>query len=67
MFIKILGKRWRLQESPQIKDRGICESPKARRKRILIRPDLEGEERLEVLLHEMLHAAFWHLDEGYWR
>ena len=25
---------------------------------------MHGEERLEVLIHEMLHAAYWDLDES---
>ena len=26
---------------------------------------LHGEERLEVLLHELVHAAGWHIDEAF--
>ena len=26
---------------------------------------LRGEERLEVLIHELVHAASWHIDETF--
>ena len=31
---------------------------------IYIDPKLPERERLEVLIHELLHAAYWHLDES---
>jgi hypothetical protein len=34
-------------------------------KSIRVDASLAGEERLEVLLHELLHAAGWPIDEGF--
>ena len=42
---------------------GICEAPAVPFKKIIIDADLEGEELLEVLIHEQLHACFWNIDE----
>ena len=47
--------------NPQV--RGECEPPESKRKEIRVRSTLRGEERLEVVLHECLHAADWHKDE----
>lgn len=42
---------------------GICEAPGVRFKKIIIDADVTGEELLEVLIHEQLHACFWNIDE----
>jgi hypothetical protein len=42
---------------------GRCDSPTTLKKRITIKKTLVGERRLEVLIHEMLHACYWDLDE----
>lgn len=44
-------------------DRGLCDAPYNKNKHILVHEDLRGEERLEVLIHEMLHAGVWDLAE----
>ena len=63
--IKIRNRFWSLRFLPVLNgmDRGQCDSPTKRAKAIRIRSDLRGEERLEILIHEMLHAAFWDMDE----
>jgi hypothetical protein len=63
--IKILGKQYRLQFVDRIEDdaRGICDAPHARNKKIRILKKLQGEELIEVLFHEILHAGLWVVDE----
>jgi hypothetical protein len=67
MVITILGKRWLLQFVPRWivgKDRdGTCDSPQDKNKTINIVQSLRGERRLDVIVHEILHAADWHKDE----
>lgn len=63
--LTILGKYWRLRFAPNLANRGDCDPPNKPGKEIRIGSSLRGEERLEVLLHEMLHAAGWHIDEGF--
>lgn len=71
MYVTILGKRWRLVFQPRVPalggdgNDGICCPPTERGKRIVISSSLRGEHLLEILLHELLHAAFWWLDEEY--
>lgn len=64
--IKILGRWWKLRLTPHMRDhRGKCDPPYASGKTILIDSRLRGQELLEVLIHEMTHAANWHLDEEF--
>ena len=65
MRITILGKRWNLRFAPNMGDRGDCDPPTATNKEIRIASSLRCEERLEVLIHEMVHAAGWHIDETF--
>ena len=65
MRIKVLGKMWRLRFAPNMANRGDCDKPDQPGKEIRIACNLRGEERLEVLLHELVHAADWHLDESF--
>ena len=43
--------------------RGSCDPPTKPNKEIKILSSLKGQEKLEVMLHEILHAALWDLDE----
>jgi len=64
MRIKVGGKYWRLVFKKMRRDYlGKCDSPDTRGKQIRISKDLEGLEKLDVILHELLHAADWHQDE----
>lgn len=63
--LKILGKVWRLRFAPNMANRGDCDPPTQPGKEIRISSALQGEERLEVLIHEMVHAAGWHIDETF--
>ena len=69
MRLKLNGKFWSLRFAKNLRKnrniRGFCESPETKGKRIVVDDSLDGEELLEVLLHEQLHALFWHLDEEF--
>jgi len=65
MKVKVLGKTWQLRFAPNLANRGDCDQPDQCGKEIRIASTLRGEERLEVLLHELVHAAGWHLDESF--
>lgn len=65
MRVKILGKVWNLRFAPNMANRGDCDPPTTRGKEIRILSSLRGEERLEVVIHELVHAAGWHIDEGF--
>lgn len=63
--LTILGKVWRLRFAPNMANRGDCDPPNRPGKEIRISSALRGEERLEVLIHELVHAAGWHIDEAF--
>lgn len=65
MRIKIRGKIWEVVYPTNMKNRGLCDAPETKSKKIRILSALRGEEKLEVLIHEMLHAAGWHIDESF--
>lgn len=65
MRVRVLGKVWQLRFAPNMANRGDCEPPDKRGKEIRISSSLHGEQRLEVLIHELLHAAGWHIDESF--
>jgi len=58
----IRGVRYTIKPA-RIKDRGTCDSPKAEAPTIRYNRGLAGDEKLEVLIHEVLHACLWDLDE----
>lgn len=66
MIVTVLGKRYNLRFVPNLGDkRGDCDSPSTPNKEIRIWQGVKGEERLEVLIHELAHASCWPLDEEY--
>ena len=65
MRLTILGKRWWLRFVALRTNRGECDPPTKPNKEIRVDSQLRGEERLEVLIHEQIHAAGWHLDEEF--
>lgn len=65
MQITMLGKRWTLRFAPNLGNGGDCDPPDHPRKEIRINSTLDERRELEVILHELTHAAFWHLDETY--
>ena len=42
---------------------GECDSPDTKGKEIRISTDLQREEELEIIIHELLHASDWSKDE----
>lgn len=42
---------------------GECDPPTAKNKSLTILEDLKGQHRLEILIHEFLHAADWDKEE----
>ena len=58
----IRGTKYLIKES-RIKDLGQCDSPSKPKPTIRINRKLKGFKRLEVLIHEILHACHWDLDE----
>ncbi len=62
MRVHINGKRWDLRFT-NLQGHGQCDGPHIPNKEIRIRSNLKGEERLDTLIHEMLHAAMWSIDE----
>jgi hypothetical protein len=61
----IRGKAYMLQFVPKLEGdaHGMCDSPTSRAKRIRVLERLRDERRLEVIIHEILHACHWDLDE----
>jgi hypothetical protein len=65
MRIRILNRYWRLRFTRNLFNRGDCDAPTRAKKEIRIDTGLRGEERLEVIIHEMVHGAGWHIDEAF--
>ena len=66
MYVTVRGKRWRLKFGrlkPTADYHGICDAPSTPAKTITVNSRLRGEKRLEVLIHELLHAGHWDWDE----
>lgn len=63
--VNILGRRWRLRYCRLQKNYGECDAPDKPNKEIRISSRIGGQHELEILLHEMLHAAGWHIDEEF--
>ncbi len=64
MRITILGKRWQLRFVPNLGDKlGDCSDPARPHREIRIAQGLRGETKLEVLIHEFLHASSWEWSE----
>lgn len=69
MRLDLCGKRWQLIFVTRLGEGnghdGSCDSPNVKNKAIRIKVDLHGRRRLEVFIHEMLHACSWNLDESF--
>ena len=63
MRVRIGGKYWNLRFTFLKENRGDVDAPTLRNKEIRISENLEGEEELEVVIHELLHSADWYKDE----
>ena len=73
--VKVMGKLWNLLFVPESKipkingepNTGLTDSPGTKDKSMRVATELEGEERFEIILHELMHAGNWHLDEEFVR
>ena len=63
MHVRLCGKRWKLRFTALQNNRGECDGPTIAGKEIRIDRRLKGMERLEILIHECLHAIDWRADE----
>ena len=64
MRIKVGNKYWNLVFIELDENTGgECDSPDTKGKEISISTDLQREEELEVVIHELLHASDWSKDE----
>jgi hypothetical protein len=63
VYLTIRGRRWRFCRRRITKEDGRCQHPDIVGKEITVAAHLQGEEELNTTLHELLHAAFWDLDE----
>jgi hypothetical protein len=61
-----MGKNYDLRFVNNLGDaRGTCDPPDSPSKSIKIWRGNKGEAKLEVLIHEMIHAGNWSLDEEF--
>jgi hypothetical protein len=67
MRVSLCGKRWKLRYTKLSDCRGECDAPSTPNKEIRIDKNLHGEEELEVLIHEAMHAIDWRADEDHVR
>lgn len=65
MRVTLLGKRWKLKFLPLRSVSGDCDAPETPGKEIRIDSRLQGEDLLEILIHECRHAADWSRDEEF--
>jgi hypothetical protein len=66
MRVKVLGKYWDLSFPPNLgSNDGLCQGPANKAKKMYVQGGLRGEEFLDTIIHEMIHAAGWHLDEPF--
>ena len=64
MRIKVGGKYWNLVFTELDEETGgECDSPDTNGKEIRIATDIKNQDELEVIIHELLHAADWSKDE----
>lgn len=69
MRVWVNGKTWdlsfvgRIGSSRGSTTLGLCEHVGGKHRRIRVLRRLQGQERLRILLHELLHAALWDLSE----
>lgn len=71
MRVKILNRFWNLRFVPNLGTRngdriyGDCSPPTDKNKEIRIWQGAKGEEELDTIIHECLHASGWILDEEF--
>ena len=65
MKAAILGNAWTLLFPGRINRKGDWGQCDSKERTIKVLKALRGQNRLEIVLHEMLHAAGWHIDEEF--
>lgn len=67
MQVTICRKRWSLIFTRNLSkaNHGECDHPTKKGKEIRVREGIREQSTLETLIHEMLHAANWSLDEEF--
>ena len=73
MIVTILGKRWSLEFVPRRElgkqegryNLGFCDAPEIPNKRICIASGLSGVDRLDTIIHEVIHAGNFKLSEEF--
>lgn len=66
MRVKVLGKYWDMIFGGTAPDEdGRCDAPDIPKRKIRLRRGLRGDVLLETVIHEVVHAAAFHVDEEY--
>lgn len=63
MLVTVCKKRWRFRYASLRVNRGECDAPNVTGKEIRVSSALKDCEQLEVILHELMHAADWRASE----
>lgn len=66
--VTILGKKWKVSWASRLKDAlASCSSPDLPNRKITLRRSLLGDDEklIDCMVHEMMHASQWNLDEGF--
>ncbi len=61
--VQVRGKRYKLVFEKLDGVYGLCEHPETQDKTIRIDSRLRGKKLVEIVLHEVIHASCWDLDE----
>lgn len=65
-YLVMLGKRYKFSRTNLMPDcLGKCDAPNKVNKGIKVHKGLKDKKELEIILHECLHACFWHIDEEF--
>lgn len=72
MQITVLGRTWRFQWMRRYRTKagvvvGKCDPPDKPDRTLKLAKGLKGADLAEELLHEMIHAAQWHVTEEFVR
>lgn len=63
MNVIIRGRRWKLIRKALRGCWGICDPPNTVNKAVIIHSALKGRKELEIIIHEVMHAGHWDMDE----
>ena len=61
--VTIDGRRWKMRKVRTLRRPGDCDDPNTPGKEIRLRDSLKGKKRLDVIMHEVIHAWDFKLDE----